>query len=342
MIDLRSDTVTRPTPAMREAIASAEVGDDAHGDDPTVLALERRTAEILGTEAAVYMPSGTMTNQVAIRVHTEAGDQILLEENAHSYLYEAGGPAALAGVMIHPLQGTGGLLSPQQVEAAIRPAAEVFAPDTMLAIENTVNVAGGIVYPLERIIELGAVAGKHHLKFHMDGARLWNATAATGIPEAEYARHFDSISVCFSKGLGAPVGSALAGSAALVARARRFRKQFGGAMRQAGIIAAGALYALEHHRERLIDDHRNARRLAEGLLDVPDLEIDMQAVETNIVNCRIPSCRAEAYAERLHAAGVYVLALDPDRIRVVTSLAVTEADIDRAVQVFHEVFRNGA
>ena len=338
MIDMRSDTITKPTDAMRQAIAAAEVGDDVHGDDPTVVALERRTAAILGKEAAVYMPSGTMTNQVALRTHTQPGQEIILEEHSHTFAYEAGAPAALSGVMIRTIRGDHGMISPEQVVEAIRPRDDHFPETRLVGIENTLNAAGGVVYPLQRIADLSETIHEHGLIFHLDGARLWNASVASGIPEAEYAQHFDSVSVCFSKGLGAPVGSALAGPASFIERARRFRKQFGGGMRQAGIIAAGALYAVEHHRDRLADDHANARALAEAISKLPDIDIDMSTVQTNIIYCYIPSRQAPARAQALYDLGVHVLALEPNIIRAVTSLAVTAEDIQQVIEAFGKAF----
>ncbi|HUT24350.1 MAG TPA: low-specificity L-threonine aldolase [Sumerlaeia bacterium] len=331
MIDLRSDTITTPTPEMREAIARAEVGDDVFGDDPTVLELERRTAEILGKEAAVYMPSGTMTNQVAVRAHTEPGDEILLDANAHIYYYEAGAPAALSGVMCKLLPGVRGIFTADDVKAALRPRDVHFAPTRLVCVENTHNRGGGSIWPLETIEEVAAVARANGLRLHLDGARLWNASVATGIPEREYASHFDSVSVCFSKGLGAPIGSALAGSEDFIARARRFRKQFGGGMRQAGLLAAGALYALDRHRERLADDHANARALAEGLAQIPGIDVNAAEVETNIVFFRVTACPAQDLVQDLGRAGVRVLATGPDTIRAVTNLTVSREDVAKAV-----------
>jgi threonine aldolase len=331
MIDLRSDTITTPTPEMREAIARAEVGDDVFGDDPTVLELERRTAEILGKEAAVYMPSGTMTNQVAVRAHTEPGDEILLDANAHIYYYEAGAPAALSGVMCKLLPGARGIFTADDVRAALRPPDAHFAPTRLVCVENTHNRGGGSIWPLETIEEVAAVARANGLRLHLDGARLWNASVATGIPERAYASHFDSVSVCFSKGLGAPVGSALTGDGDFIARARRFRKQFGGGMRQAGLLAAGALYALDHHRERLADDHANARALAEGLAQIPGIKVNVAEVETNIVFFRVAARPAQDLVQDLGRAGVRVLATGPDTIRAVTNLTVSGEDVAKAV-----------
>ena len=341
MIDLRSDTITRPAAQMRAAMAAAEVGDDVLGDDPTVIALEKRTAEILDKQAAVYMPSGSMTNQVAIRAHTEPGDEILIDANAHSYLLEGGGPAALSGVSCRLLAGVRGIFTSNDVRGALRPKNYHFPRTKLVCVENTHNRGGGSVWPIQTVAEVESAVREAGLKTHLDGARLWNACVATGLAEREYARHFDSVSVCFSKGLGAPVGSALAGSAEFIDRARRFRKLFGGGMRQAGIIAAGALYALEHHRDRLAEDHANARKLAEGIAALPGIELDPATVQTNIVIFRVTSMPAAALAEKLHAAGVYVLATGPDTIRAVTSLEVNSEDIPQALKAFRDVLKSG-
>ena len=337
MIDLRSDTVTQPTPGMRQAIADAEVGDDVLGDDPTVNALEKRVAELLGKEAAVYMSSGSMTNQVAIRAHTEPGDEILLDENAHCYFYEAGAPGGLSGVMCRLLPGVRGVFTADDVKGALRPKNYHFAPTKLVCIENTHNRGGGTIWPIETIEEVAQVAREAKLKLHLDGARLWNATTATGIPEREYAGHFDSVSVCFSKGLGAPVGSVLAGTDAFIDRARRFRKMVGGGMRQAGIIAAGALFALERHRTRLTQDHANAKTLAAGIASLPGIELNPDFVETNIVIFQITTMSAAVLAGKLLKAGVHVLATGPDTIRAVTHLDVSVEQIDEAVEIFRKL-----
>jgi threonine aldolase len=333
-IDLRSDTVTLPTPAMREAIARAEVGDDVFGEDPTVRRLEARTAGLLGKEAAMFVPSGTMANQLAIRTHTEPGDEVLVEGNAHIYYYEAGGPAALSGVMCRCLSGQRGQFSGADVEAALRPADAHFPRTRLVCVENTHNRGGGSVWPLAQIQEVAAVAKAHDLRLHLDGARLWNAAVAAGIPESAFAAPFDSVNVCFSKGLGAPVGSALVGSADVIARARRFRKQFGGGMRQAGILAAGALHALEHHRTRLAEDHANARTLATGLGRLPGIAVDPNGPESNLLLVGVSGCPAPALVRALDAAGVRVLATGPSTIRAVTNLNVSRSDIDRALDIF--------
>ena len=340
MIDLRSDTVTKPTLSMREAMARAEVGDDVFGDDPTVKELEAEAAALLGKESALFTPSGTMANQLAIRGHTEPGDEILVEANAHVYYYESGGPAALSGVMCRCLNGQRGIFGGAEIEAALRPPDQHFARTRLVCVENTHNRGGGKIWPLERIQEVAATARKHGLQLHLDGARLWNASVAAGIPERDYAAHFDSVSVCFSKGLGAPIGSALAGSTSFIERVRRFRKMFGGGMRQAGIIAAGALFALRNHRARLAEDHANAKALASGLAGVEGLETHSAEVETNMVLIRVQPMPAQQLVQQLQAKGVLVLALGPDTIRAVTNLMVSGNDIQRAVAVTAEVIKS--
>ena len=336
MIDLRSDTVTRPTAAMRAAMAAAPVGDDVYGDDPTVRELERRTAALLGHEAAVYMPSGTMTNQVALRAHTESGDQILCHACAHIAILERGAPAALSGLSVRPLPSRNGVFTADDLRAACPPShhflPQVQPPSRLVCVENTHNVGGGTIWPVATLKGVLAAARDLGLCTHLDGARIWNAAAATGIDVATYASGFDSVSVCFSKGLGAPVGSALAGSTTFVARARRFKALFGGGFRQAGIIAAAAVYALDHHRDRLAGDHANARRLGRGLAAINGVVVDVDAVVTNIVRFRVTSLSAQAFVERCYAAGVHMLPSGQDGVRAVTHLDVAEADIDAALE----------
>ncbi len=339
IIDLRSDTVTLPTAEMRGAMAAAEVGDDVFGEDPTVRRLEARTAEILGKEAAVFVPSGTMANQLAIRAHTEPGDEVLAEANAHIVYYEAGAPAALSGATCRCLTGRRGIFSGADLEAALRPADIHFPPTRLVCLENTHNRGGGSVWPLTEIAGVATVARQHGLRLHLDGARLWNASVATGVPERAYATHFESVNVCFSKGLGAPVGSALAGSAEFVARARRFRKQLGGGMRQAGIIAAGALFALEHHRARLAEDHVNAQTLARRLATLPGVELDPASFETNIVVFRLDGVPARDWVRILDDAGVRLLATGPNLVRAVTHLGVSATDIAAALEIIKDSLR---
>ncbi|MBE9061411.1 low specificity L-threonine aldolase [cf. Phormidesmis sp. LEGE 11477] len=330
MIDLRSDTVTQPTPEMRQAMLAAPVGDDVLGDDPSVNELETYVAALLGKEAAIYMPSGTMTNQVALRSHTQPGDEIVLEAEAHIYYYEGGGPAALSGVSCRLLPGEGGVFSAAAVESSLRPVDPHFPLTRLVCIENTHNRSGGRIFPLETIREIAAVCRQNDLQLHMDGARFWNACVATGLSPKEYAAPFDTVSVCFSKGLGAPVGSALVGSAEKIAIARRFRKMFGGGMRQAGIVAAGALYAVQHQFERLAEDHSNAQRLAKKLQGMKGVLIDPDLVETNIVNFEVTEFSASEVVKTLAKEGVAVLATGPHKIRAVTNLMVSNEQIDRA------------
>jgi threonine aldolase len=340
MIDLRSDTVTRPSQEMRSVMASAPVGDDVLGDDPTVIRLEERVAELLGKEAAVYVPSGTMANQIALRVHTRHGDRVVMDVESHIRGHESGAPAALAGVTIVPVQGVHGIFTPAQVvDAAPGPSPEfppgLFDPTTLVTMENTHNEAGGTVWTLESMRSVSDMAIDLGLAVHLDGARLWNATAASGISLDQYADTAATVSVCFSKGLGAPVGSALAGPREVIDRGRWFKKMYGGGFRQAGIIAAGALYALEHNRERLVDDHGNARRFAEAAADLDGLTVDLESVQTNIVFIDVGD--ASRFAERLRAAGVDTLALAPTRFRAVFHLDVSDADTTRAIDILRVV-----
>jgi threonine aldolase len=342
MIDLRSDTVTLPTPAMRQAIAEAQLGDDVFGEDPTVNELERATAEVLGKEAAMFVPSGTMANQLAVRLHTQPGDEILLEMGSHVYGKEAGAAAALSGVSCRAIAGRRGIFSAEELPAAIQSADVHHADARLVWVENTHNVGGGSVWPIETLAAVAAAAHSRGLRVHMDGARLWNAAVASGVAEREYARHCDSVSVCFSKGLGAPVGSALAGPADFIARGRRFRKQFGGGMRQAGLLAAGALHALRHHRQRLADDHRNARMLAAGVASIPGVELDSGPVETNILRFRIAGGDAPAIAAALLDRGVAMLAAGPDVIRAVTHLMIDEQAIATTLDALRAVLTSRA
>jgi len=339
VIDLRSDTVTKPTAEMREVMARAEVGDDVFGDDPTVKELEAETAALLGKEAAVFTPSGTMANELAIRSQTEPGDEIVVEAYSHVYYYEGGAPAALSGVMCRCLEGQRGLFTGADLEAALRPADVHFARTRLVCVENTHNRGGGKIWPLEQVREVAAVARKHSLQLHLDGARLWNASVATGITERDYAAPFDTVSVCFSKGLGAPVGSALAGPRSCIERARRFRKMLGGGMRQAGIIAAGALFALRNHRARLALDHANAEALANGLAGIKGLEANPSEVETNMVRFRVVGMSAQELIERLRPRSVLVLAVGRDTLRAVTNLMVSSEDIERAVGIISEAVK---
>ncbi|MDX1946786.1 MAG: GntG family PLP-dependent aldolase [Pirellulaceae bacterium] len=338
-IDLRSDTVTRPTPEMRAAIASAEVGDDVIDVDPTCHKLEKLTAEILGKEAAIFMPSGTMTNQVGVRIHCKPGDEFICEAGCHIYNYEQGAFAQLSGVSTRTVEGPAGVLHVDQLRGLIRPDNDHLVRTRLVCLENTHNRGAGKVQPLANVVEICRWAHDSGLRTHLDGARLWNAAAATGIAEATWCEHFDTVSVCFSKGLGAPVGSALAGPKEMIKEARRHRKLFGGAMRQDGIIAAGALYALQHNRARLADDHANAQILAEAIRAAKGISLWPAEVETNIVIFRVEprlGSAAEFVAE-LKAQGVWSLAIGPSQVRLVTHLDVSEAQCRQAAAVLREV-----
>jgi threonine aldolase len=338
-VDLRSDTVTRPTTVMRRAMAEAEVGDDVFGDDPTVRLLEEETAAFLGKEAALFVPSGTMGNQVSVAAHTERGDEAICESTSHIFLYEGGGPALLSGVQLHPLAGDRGLISLEQLRGAIRAADVHFPVSRLLCLENTHNRAGGRVLPVADVEALTAEAAIHGLRTHLDGARIWNAAVASGIPEARWVSSFDSVQVCFSKGLGAPVGSCVAGPRDWVDRARHYRKRFGGGMRQAGIIAAGALHALRHHRERLAEDHARARRMAAALAGLPGFAVDPAETETNIVVARLAPGVADPqrWVEALSVRSVAVVRFGPAALRMVTHLDIDDDALDFAVRAVREV-----
>jgi threonine aldolase len=338
VIDLRSDTVTRPTPGMRAAIQAAEVGDDVFDEDPSVNRLQERVADLLGKEAALFVPSGTMSNQICVKVHTQPGDELLCEANCHIYNFEAGGPAVLSGVTCRTVEGDYGILDVSQLEDKIRPVNEHLVRTRLVCLENTHNRGGGRVYPLEKIQAISGWARQNGLRMHLDGARLWNAVVATGIPAAEWAANFDSVSVCFSKGLGAPIGSALCGPREFITRAKRVRKLFGGGMRQAGVAAAAALYAVEHHRERLAEDHRNARVLARAVADTPGLRLDPPEVETNLVWFRVdPELgTAKDVAAALKQRGVRVHPAGPHTLRACAHLDVSAAQAERAAEIIRQ------
>jgi threonine aldolase len=337
VVDLRSDTVTRPTPGMRRAIADAVVGDDVFGDDPTVQELERRVAREAGKEAALFVPSGTMGNQLAIRVQTQRGDQVLIEADSHVNLYEQGGISANSGCFPHAVHAERGVIQPEHVEEALSEPDEHVARLSLVCLENTHNVAGGAIVPLERMRATAATAHAHGLGVHLDGARLWNASVATGVPIAEWAAVADTVMMCFSKGLGAPIGSILAGPARHIHEARRARKLWGGGMRQVGILAAACLYALDHHVARLADDHRRARTLAAGIAEVPGTSVP--APDTNLVFFRLESDALDpaAVLAGLEARGVRMSQYGPRLLRAATHLDVDDRGIARAVEAFHEV-----
>jgi threonine aldolase len=334
-IDLRSDTVTRPTAGMRAAMLAAELGDDVFQEDPTVNRLEERVAALLGKEAALFVPSGTMSNQICVKAHTQPGDELICDSNCHIYNYEAGGPAVLSGVMCRTIEGDHGVIDVSQLDGKIRADNVHLVRTRLVCLENTHNRGGGKIYPLEKIEAISTWTRKNGLILHLDGARLWNAIVATGVPAKTWSSLFDSVSVCFSKGLGAPVGSALAGPRNFVAKARRIRKLFGGGMRQAGVLAAAALYALDNHVERLAEDHRNARVIAEAVAATPGLHLVPSEVETNIVIFRVdPELgTGQEVADALRARGVLVSATAPQTIRAVTHLDLSAAQAERAAEV---------
>ncbi len=338
-IDLRSDTVTQPTDLMRAAMMDAPLGDDVLGDDPTVHRLQDRCAELFGKEAACFVPSGSMANQACIRALTSPGDEILAHENSHIYQYEAGGPAALSGCTFAFFRGDRGFFTSEEVRQAIRPDDHHFPRSRLLVIENTNNRGGGTVWPLEQLTDVTRTAHDLGLRCHLDGARIWNACIATDTRPDQWACHFDTVSACFSKGLGAPVGSIVVGDRQTINQVHRLRKMLGGAMRQSGFLAAAALHGIEHHRERMVDDHRRARRLAEALADCPDTNVDLDAVDTNIVYFDTGAHDAREMQTMFESMDVKLLALGPHKMRAVLSMAVDEDDVDRAVTILVDVLK---
>jgi threonine aldolase len=333
MIDLRSDTVTKPSPAMREAMANADVGDDIYGEDPTVNRLQEIGAAMVGKCAALFVPSGTLGNQLCLRAQAEPGREVIVEHSSHIVRYEQGAAAALAGIQLHWVQGTQGLMTAEQVEAAVRPRDPHSIQSALVCIENTHNAGGGTVYPLSTIQAIRAVVSTHGLSMHLDGARLFNAVVASGVPAPDYARHFNTVTFCLSKGLGAPAGSLIAtDDRELLERLRRFRRMYGGAMRQAGILAAAGLYALKHNIDRLAEDHANARRLAMRLQEIPAISINPATVATNIVFFEVRSTTRSipAFIAALKEAGVLLNAVGRQTCRAVTHLDVSTEAIERA------------
>ena len=333
MIDLRTDTLTQPTPEMRRAISEAVVGDEQKREDPTVLELERRGAELLGQEEAVFVPTATMANQIALRILARPGEELLAEENSHVLIDELGGPAVHSGLVTRGLPGFHGRLSPEQIRASVRERKDMHHPPTrVVSLEDTHNSSGARVWPLEEIAAVAETCRELDLRLHLDGARLMNASVAQGVPAAEIGRHFDTVTLCLSKGLGCPLGALIAGSAERMAEARRNKHLFGGAMRQAGIVAAAGVYALERNVERLADDHARARRLAEGLA-AAGLVVDLDQVETNFVQLDVGPDRAAAL-DALRAAGVLLSGtIHRNLLRAVTYLGITDDDIERAIEL---------
>jgi threonine aldolase len=343
MIDLRSDTVTRPTAGMRQAIFEAEVGDDMSGEDPTVNRLERLVAEMLGKEAAVYNCSGTQSNQMALRAHCQQGDEILIDESGHIVNYEGGAAAALSGVSARILRGQFGLFDVEDLEGKVRPDNQHYPITRLVCVENTTNHGGGRAWPLAQMARVGNWAHDHGLKVHVDGARIFNAAIAGGYSVKDFVRYADSVSICFSKGLGCPMGSILVGDSATIYRARRARKIFGGALRQAGMMAAAAIYALEHHIDRLQEDHDNARAFAESISSIDGIRINVENVESNLVFFEVdPELGTSAQlSARLLDRGVRINPSGPQRLRACTHLDVTREDLLRAAELVRECMESG-
>ena len=336
MIDLRSDTKTKPSPEMRAAIAAAEVGDEQRREDPTVNRLEAMAAGLLGQEEAVYVPTATMANEIALRVLGEPGDEVVAEQNSHIFISELGGPAVFAGLMTRQLPCVAGRFTPEQLRETTRRGDNTHTPATrIVSVENTHNASGGRVWPLDEVEAIVATARELELRLHLDGARLLNAATALGVPAGEIGRHFDTVTLCLSKGLGCPLGALVAGSPELMAKARRLKHQFGGAMRQAGIVAAAGVYALEHHVDRLADDHLRARQLAEGLHEA-GVPVDLEQVETNFVQVDVGplGLGPEEALERLAQQGVGLsMTVHPTILRAVTHLDIRDEDVERAVEL---------
>tara|TARA_B100002051_G_scaffold20379_1_gene15956 strand:+ start:294 stop:1319 length:1026 start_codon:yes stop_codon:yes gene_type:complete len=340
VIDLRSDTVTQPTEGMLDAMSKAVVGDDVLGDDPTVIELQNKAAKILGKEAGLYVPSGTMSNIVATRTHTSPGDEIVTEAHSHVYRYEGGAFAALSGCSVALVDGENGIMTPEQVSSSIRKAEgslSHYPNGSLVCVENTAQGGGGTVYSQETLDEICKVAREKDCKLHMDGARLFNAVAASGTDPARMVRDFDTISICLSKGLGAPVGSVLVGSKDDLAQAHRWRKMFGGGMRQAGTIASAGIYALENNIERLSEDHRRARIFAKAVSEMPNFSINVANVQSNIVFIGVGKGNTESTIEQLSTYGVDILSTDDSTIRAVFHLHITDEDLEKAIEAFAKV-----
>jgi len=338
-VDLRSDTVTQPTAAMREAMMNAPVGDDVLGDDQTVIQLQDMLAEMLGKEAALFVPSGTMSNAIAIRAHTVPGDEIITENASHIYVYEGGGYAALSGCSVALVPGKSGIMEPKDVEKAIRKqegSLGHYPNGSLVCVENTANRGGGTCYPQDTLDEIAKIAHENGCAAHIDGARLFNASVATGVSPSRMVKEYDSISICLSKGLGTPVGSVLVGSSDFISKAHRWRKMFGGGMRQAGVLAACGIYALENHVQRLEEDHRRAKYLAEAVNSIDGFNVNLASVETNMVYIE-GDIGAKKILEKLAEQGVDVLEVGPTAVRAVVHLHITDEDVERTIQAFQNI-----
>ncbi len=340
IIDLRSDTVTKPSDAMRKAMYDAEVGDDVFKEDPTVNALEEYAADLLGKEAALFVSSGVMGNQICLNVLTNPGDEVICERDAHIFNYESGSPAAISGIQLFPVDGKMGVITPEQVEPLIRPSSAYYMPRTkVIEVENTHNRGGGTIWPMENILSLKSLAKKYNLYYHLDGARIWNASVATGISVKEYASHFDSVSCCLSKGLGAPVGSIIAGTKEFIKEAYRVRKSWGGGMRQVGILAAAGLYALKNNIDRLTKDHEKAQYLAKEINNNDAFEIDMNSVQTNILLFKPLIHPVEEIIQLCKKEGLLLSVGKVDLVRAITHLDVSFEEIKAASEILYRVVR---
>jgi threonine aldolase len=340
IIDLRSDTVTKPSAAMKQAMFKAPLGDDVFGDDPTVNKLQAETAKLLGKEAGLFVPTGTMGNQVALKTLTQPGDEVILDHESHIFRYEVAGAAVMSGLQFHTMIGPGGIMTAEQVKGAIRPV-DIHQPQTALVcLENTHNRAGGVVYPIDEIKKISALCKRRKIKMHLDGARLWNASVASGTSLKEYSKFFDSVMVCFSKGMGCPVGSVLVGNKEFIEKARRNRKMMGGGMRQAGILAGAGLYALKHNLKRMVEDHKRAKTLAQTISQIPKIRIDLASVQTNIVVFDIKRTRmsSEQAMDKLAQKGLWLVSFGPTRLRAVTHLDVNDGDVHRAGTILQKMF----
>ncbi len=338
IIDLRSDTITKPSEAMRKAMYDAEVGDDVYKEDPTVNELENYAIEFLGVEAALYVPSGTMANQICLNVLTRPGDEVICDRDAHIFQYESGSPAALSGIQLGLADGVNGVFTAQQVQPLIRPTSAYYmARSRVIEIENTHNRAGGIINPIENIKEIWQLAKKHNLFMHLDGARIWNASVETGIHPSEYLKYFDTASFCLSKGLGAPIGSLILGSKDIVKEAFRVRKAWGGGMRQAGVIAAAGLYAIKNNIPRLKEDHQKAKLFAEGLCKIPGISVDKELVQTNIVMLKPTKISVEEFLQKSREKGVLLGTGKIGVIRAVTHMDVDFEEIEKAVKLIESI-----
>jgi len=339
VIDLRSDTVTKPSEAMRKAMYEAEVGDDVFREDPTVNRLQEYTADLLGKESALFVSSGVMGNQICLNVLTNPGDEVICEKDSHIFHYESGSPAALSGIQLMPIEGNLGVITPEQIEPYIRPAGAYYMPKTkVIEVENTHNRAGGTIHPLDNIKKLKELALKYNLFFHLDGARIWNASIAKNIPVSEYASYADSISCCLSKGLGAPVGSIIAGSKDFIDEAFRVRKAWGGGMRQVGILAAAGLYALQNNFQRLTEDHEKAGMLANAIAEIPSLELNLETVQTNIIIFKSLNIPVEESIALCYEKGLLLSVGTVGSLRAITHLDVSFEDISAAIEIFKSVF----